>query len=121
VRAYLEDRRVTKAWRLRQVEDELGVAPATLRRLLAQYQVQRVAPTRRQRAAALAAAGPARQARAVQQRCQARLAELGFAGLEEYVQDRYFIRGWSRRRLCAELGVGYGWLDRQLDRLGLHP
>jgi hypothetical protein len=30
--------------------------------------------------------GPKQQARAVQRRCQARLAELGFAGLEEYLR-----------------------------------
>jgi hypothetical protein len=38
------------------------------------------------RAAAAAASGPKQQARAVQRRCQARLAELGFAGLEEYLR-----------------------------------
>ncbi len=119
VRAYLMDRLVTKAWTLRQVEDELGAAPATVRRLLDQHQVRRVAPTRRQRAAATAAIGPAKQAQAVQQRRQARLTELGFADLEEYVRDRYLTRGWSLRRLCAELGVGYDWLDQQLTQLGL--
>jgi deoxyribodipyrimidine photolyase-like uncharacterized protein len=120
MRAYLEDRLVTKVWTLRQVEVELGVAPATLRRLLDQHQVRRVVPTRRQRAAAAAAAGSARQARAVQQRRQARLAELGFATLEQYVQDRYIERGWPLRRLCAELGVGYEWLNQQLIQFGLH-
>ncbi len=114
-----QDRLVTKAWTLTQVEAELGAAPATLRRLLDQHQVRRMAPTRRQRAAAAAAIGPTKQARAVQQRRQARLTELGFASLEEYVQDRYLTRGWPRRRLCAELGVGYDWLDQQLTRLRL--
>jgi hypothetical protein len=79
-----------------------------------------VAPTRRQRAAADAAGGPKQQARAAQRR-QARLAELGFPGLEEYLQDRCVGRGWSVRRLGAELGVGHGWLDGQLARLGLRP
>jgi hypothetical protein len=59
------------------------------------------------------------QARAVQQRRQARLAELGFAALDEYLQDRHVGRGWSVRRLCAEPGVGHGWMDEQLTRLGL--
>jgi hypothetical protein len=59
------------------------------------------------------------QARAVRQRRQARLAELGFAALEEYLQDRHVGRGWSVRRLCAEPGVGHGWMDEQLTRLGL--
>ncbi len=115
------DRLVTKAWPLRQVEGELGAAPATLRRLLDQHQVRRVAPTRRQRIAAAAARGPVKQARAVQQRRHARLTKLGFATLEQYLQDRYLTRGWPRRRLCAELGVGYVWLDQQLTRLGLRP
>jgi len=121
LRAYLKDRLVTRAWTLKQVQGELGVAPATLRHLLDHHQVRRVTPTRRQRAAATTAIGPTTQARAVRQRRQARLDELGFATLEQYVQDRYVTRGWSRRRLCAELGVGYDWLDQQLTRLGLRP
>jgi hypothetical protein len=56
-----------------------------------------------------------------QQGCQARLAELGFTTLETYLQDRYIGRGWSVRRLGAELGVGHGWLDQQLVRFGLRP
>ena len=121
LRAYLKDRLVTRAWTLKQVQGELGVAPATLRHLLDHHQVRRVTPTRRQRAAATTAIGPTTQVRAVRQRRQARLDELGFATLEQYVQDRYVTRGWSRRRLCAELDVGYDWLDQQLTRLGLRP
>jgi hypothetical protein len=119
VRAYLVDRLVTKAWTLAAVvAAELGAARSTLRCLLDQHQVRRVALTRRQRGAATAASGPRRQARAAQRR-QARLAEFGFDGLETYLQDRSVGQGWSVRRLCAELGVGHGWLDRQLARLGL--
>jgi len=101
VRAYLLDRLVTQAWTLAQVRGELGAAPATLRRLLEEHEVRRVAPTQRQQAAAAAANGPRKQAQAVQQRRQARLAELGFEGLETYLQDRSVIRGWPVRRLCA--------------------
>jgi AraC-like DNA-binding protein len=119
VRAYLIDRVVRQAWTLEEVTTELHAAPSTLRRLLDEYQVRRVAPTRRQRAAAAAASGPTKQAQAVQQRCQARLAQLGFAGLEDYLRDRYGTRGRSVRRLCAELGVSQGWLSKQLTRLGL--
>jgi hypothetical protein len=119
VRAYLVDRLVTQAWTMAEVVAQLGAAPITLRRLLDHYGIRRVAPTRRQRAAAAAARGPKQQARAVQQHCQARLAELGFAGLDEYLWDRYVVQGWSVRRLCAELGVSHGWLDQQLTRLGL--
>jgi AraC-like DNA-binding protein len=118
VRAYLLDRLVTHAWTLAEVAAELGAARGTLRRLLDQHQVRRAAPTRRQRAAATAARGPRQQARAAQ-RHQARLAELGFAGLDDYLRDRFVGRGWPVRRLCAELGVGHGWLDQQLTRLGL--
>ena len=118
VRAYLVDRLVIQAWTLAEVVGELGVTPATVRRLLDRYQVRRVAPTPRQRAAAAAASGPHKQAQAVQRR-QARLAELGFAGLEAYLQDRHITRGWSVRRLGAELQVGHGWLIRQLTHLGL--
>jgi AraC-like DNA-binding protein len=118
VRAYLVDRLVTKAWTLAEVAAELGAARGTLRRLLDHYQVRRVAPTRRQRGAATAASGPRQQARAAQRR-QARLAELGFATLEDYLRDRHVRGGWSVRRLGAELGVGHGWLEGQLRRLGL--
>jgi hypothetical protein len=118
VRAYLLDRLAAQAWTLEEVMGELGAAPATLRRLLEEYQVRRVAPTRRQRAAA-AASGPTTQARAVRQRCQARLAELGFVELEEYLRDRSVGRAWSVRRLCAELGDSQGWLRLQLTQLGL--
>jgi AraC-like DNA-binding protein len=119
VRAYLVDRLVARAWTLEEVVGELGAGPATVRRLLDHHEVRRVAPTGRQRVAAAAASGPQEQARAVRQRCQARLAELGFAELDEYLRDRYVRRGWSVRRLRAELGVSHGWLSQQLTRLGL--
>ena len=118
VRAYLVDRLATQAWTLAEVVGELGVARATLRRLLDEHQVRRVAPTPRQRAAAAAASGPDHQVGAAQRR-RARLAELGFAGLEAYLQDRSVGRGWPVRRLGAELQVGHEWLIRQLTRLGL--
>jgi hypothetical protein len=121
VQAYLVDRLVTRAWILKEVVGELGATPATLRCLLDRYQVRRVGVTERQRAAATAAVGPAKQARAVQQRRQACLTALGFAELGDYLKDRIVRRGWPRRRLCTELGVGYDWLDQQLTRLGLRP
>jgi hypothetical protein len=68
-------------------------------------------PGWRQRAAA-AASGPTKQARAVQQRCQACLAARGFEGLEAYLRDRYV--GWGstvepgcgRRTIDARSAVG---------------
>jgi hypothetical protein len=121
VRAYLVDRLVTKAWTLAQLTAELGAAPTTVRRLLDQHGVRRVGPTPRQRAVRGRGLGPRAQAHVAQQRRQARLMELGFAGIDEYLRDRFVGRGWSVRRLCAELGVGHGWLDGQLARLGLRP
>jgi hypothetical protein len=119
VRAYLVDRLVTQAWTLAEVAGELGVVTATVRRLMDHYGIRRVAPTRRQRAIAGRGLGPRAQVRAAQQRRQARLAELGFAGIEGYLRDRYVGRGWSVRRLCDELGAGHQWIDTQLQQLGL--
>jgi hypothetical protein len=118
-RAYLVDRLVERAWSLAQVVDDLDAAPTTVWRLLDQHGVQRVGPTLRQRAVPGRGLGPQAQAHVAQQRRQARLAELGFAGIDEYLRDRFVGRGWSVRRLCAELEVGHGWLDRQLVWLGL--
>jgi hypothetical protein len=66
VRAYLADWLVTQAWTLAEVAAELGAARSTPRRLLEEHQVRRVAPTRRQRAAATAARGPTTQPRVVE-------------------------------------------------------
>jgi len=86
-------------------QGRVGAAPATLRRLLDQQQVRRVAPTRRQRAAAAAASGPNKQARAVQQRCQARLAELGFAGWRRTCK----IGLWGAAGRCGGCALNSGW------------
>jgi hypothetical protein len=83
------DRVVLQAWTLEEVMGELGAAPSTLRACWRSIRCGGWRRTQRQRTAAIAASGPTTQARAVQQRCQARLAELGFAGLEAYLQDRY--------------------------------
>jgi hypothetical protein len=96
----------------------LALPPAPYGACWQAQQARRVAPARRQRAAA-AASGATTQARAVRERCQTRPAELGFADLDEYLQDRYVAQGWSVRRRCAELGVSHGWLDQQLARLRL--
>jgi len=45
---------------------------------------------------------------------QARLAGLGFADMEEYLRVG---RGWSLRRMLAELHVGSVWLKRQMSQL----
>jgi hypothetical protein len=121
VRAYLLDRLVTQAWTLAEVARELGAASATTRRLVDHYQIRRVGPTRRQQAQAAQNPGPTRLAQVSGQRRVARLAELGFADLDSYLHDRWVRQGSSVRRMCAELKVGHGWVEKQLDRLQLRP
>ncbi len=112
VRAYLVDRLAVQACTLEEVADELGASGSTVRRLLDHGQVRRLGPTRRQCAAAAAASGPQKELRADQQRRQARLAQLGFAELEEYLRDRHVTRRWSVRRMCTELRVGHAWIGQ---------
>jgi hypothetical protein len=50
---------------------------------------------------------------------QARLAELGFADVEEYLRVRRVGQGWSLRRMLAELQVGSVWLKDQMHRLDI--
>jgi len=50
---------------------------------------------------------------------QARLAELGFADVEDYLRVRRVEQGSSLRRMLAELRVGSAWLKGQMDRLGI--
>ena len=110
-RAYLVDRLGTRAWTLEEEAAELGAADSTLRRLLAKHGVRRVAPTRRQRAAAQATSGPKQQAQTVQWLRQARLAELGFTDVDEYLKDRCGGGGAGRCGGCApSSGSGMaGW------------
>jgi hypothetical protein len=111
VRAYLVDRLVAQAWPLAQLVEDLGAAPTTVRRLLDQHGVRRVGPTRRQRAVAGRGLGPRAQAHAAQQRRQARLRELGFGGIDEYLRDRFVGRGWSVRRLASSSASAMGgWM-----------
>jgi hypothetical protein len=51
----------------------------------------------------------------------ARLAELGFADLADYLQARHVEQGFSVRRMRAELQVGRRWLVGEMGRLGLRP
>jgi len=112
VQAYLVDRLVMQAWSLTQVVDDLGAAPTTVRRLLDQHGVRRVGPTRRQRAVVGRGLGPLAQAHVAQQRRQARLRELGFAGIEGYLRDRYVGRA-GRYGDCAPNSrwVMVGWIS----------
>jgi hypothetical protein len=91
------------------VVGELSAAPVTLRRLLDQHGVRQVAPTRRQRAAAKATSGPRKQARAVRERCQARLAGVILTEPLRAVDGMVTARG---------PGLGMEWDEDAVRRYG---
>jgi hypothetical protein len=117
VRGYLVDRFATKGWTLSQIAAELGVGEYVVKRLRRALGVRRCRATRR--VAAAARRGRARQAALAAERRQARLVELGFDDLAGYLVDRVGGRGWSQRRVVAELRVGKEWLGREAAGLGL--
>jgi hypothetical protein len=119
VGAYLVDRVVDRGWLLAEVAAELAAHRVTVRRLLDCYGIRRVRRTPRERAAV--DAGRRVQSVGWQARRAARLAELGFADLAAYFKARHVERGWSVKRMRAELGVGRRWLVGELARLGLRP
>ena len=108
VRAYLLDRLVTQAWTLTQVTAELGAAPAThtasAGSLPGWAGGADPAATRRCRDRQRTR----KQSRAVRQRRQARLAELGFATLDAYLRDRYVERAGR----CGGCAPSLGWAMR---------
>jgi hypothetical protein len=53
-------------------------------------------------------------------RRQVRMRALGFVDLGAYLADRYVGRGWSLRRVRAELRVSAAWLRAELVRRGIH-
>jgi hypothetical protein len=119
VQAYLVDRVVERAWLLAEVAAELAAHRLTVRRLLDRYGIRRVRHTPGERVAS--ESGRRVQSVGWQARRAARLAELGFADLAAYLQARHLARGWSVKRMRAELGVGRRWLVGELARLGLRP
>src|SRR6266508_4558017 len=119
VQAYLVDRVVEREWLLADVAAELAAHRLTVRRLLDRHGIRRVRRTPMERAAA--DRGRRVQAVGWQARRAARLAELGFADLAAYLQQRHVAQGWSVKRMRAELGVGRRWLVGELARLGLRP
>jgi hypothetical protein len=119
VQAYLVDRVVEQAWLLAEVAAELAAHRLTVRRLLDRHGIRRARRTPDQRAAS--DAGRRVQSVSWQARRAARLAELGFADLAGYLQDRHVGQGWSVGRMRAELQVGRGWLVGELRRLELRP
>ncbi|HEY5985973.1 MAG TPA: hypothetical protein VIV12_06240 [Streptosporangiaceae bacterium] len=108
---YLTDRAITRRWPPTSIAGELGVQPATVRDRLDQHRLPRRRATRRPYQAT------ARQRACWAAKRQARLAELGFADVEDYLRVRRVEQGWSLRRMLAELRVGSAWLKDQLHWL----
>jgi hypothetical protein len=108
---YLADRAMARRWPATSIAGELGVHPGTVRDRLDQHRLPRRRATIRPYRAI------AGQRACWAARRQARLAELGFADLEEYLRVWRVGQGWSLRRLLAELQVGSAWLKDQLHRL----
>jgi hypothetical protein len=115
--AYLADRLLTRGRLLVEVTAELGTHRVTVRRLIDQHGIQRKRRTPGEQAAGKR--GRRTQAAAWQARRTERLAELGFQDLATYLQRRHVERGWSVRRMRAELRVGRCWLVAELARLGM--
>jgi hypothetical protein len=111
LQAYLADRAVTRRWPTTMIARELGVQPATVHDRLDRHGLPR------QRASVRPRRAIARQRECWAAKRQARLAGLGFAGVEEYLRVRRVGQGWSLRRMLAELQVGSAWLKDQLHRL----
>jgi hypothetical protein len=111
LRAYLADRAITRRWPTTNIAGELGVQPATVRDRLDQHGLRRPRTPRRfyraiQRQRACWAA-----------KRQSRIAELGFASVEDHLRVRRIEQGWSLRRMLAELRVGSAWLKDQMHQL----
>jgi hypothetical protein len=113
LQAYLADRAVTRRWSSTSIAGELGVHPATVRDRLDQHGLPR------QRATVRPYRAIARQTTCWEAKRQARLAELGFVGVDDYVRVRRVEQGWSLRGMLAELRVGSAWLKDQMYRLGI--
>jgi hypothetical protein len=108
---YVADRATARRWPTTSIASELGVQPATVRDRLDQHRLPRSRATRRPYRAT------ARQAACWAAKRQARLAELGFASVEEYLRVRRVEQGWSLRRMLTELQVGSACLKDQMHCL----
>jgi hypothetical protein len=122
-RGYLVDRYSRQAWTIPRLAAELGVGEHIVTRLLDGFGV-----TRERATASIAAAaerGRTREAALVAKRRRVRLATLGFADLAAYLEDRCVGKGWSLRRVRAELQVRPAWPRKEAARLGVtrrvHP
>jgi hypothetical protein len=108
---YLADRAITRRWPSTSIADELGVHQGTVRDRLDQQGLPRQRATIRPRRTIQ------RQTACWAAKRQARLTELGFADIEEYLRVRRVEQAWSLRRMLTELQVGSTWLKDQMHRL----
>lgn len=95
---------------LAQLADELDTTVHVIRRLLGQAGTHRSPrPVR-----------SARQRRhATDQRLTERTAQLGFASLQAYLDDRTTQRAWPLTQVTSELGIDRNTVRDRLDRHGL--
>jgi hypothetical protein len=93
------------------IASELGVHPGTVRDRLDQHGLPRQRSTVRPHRAIQ------RQTECWAAKRQARLAELGFGDVADYLRVRRVEQGWSLRRMLTELQVGSAWLKRQMHQL----
>jgi AraC-like DNA-binding protein len=117
LRGYLVDRYTGRAWTIPRLADELGIGESVVTRLLRTMGVTRIRATAP--VAAAAERGQAQEAVLVAERRQARLAALGFATLAAYLQDRRVDKGWSLRRMRAELKVSAVWLRKEVAQMDI--
>ena len=108
---YLTDGALTRRWPSTSIAGELGVQPGAVRDRLDRHRLPRRRATVRPRRAT----GRRRACWAAKR--QARLVELGFAGVEDDLGVRRVGQGWSLRRMLTELRVGSAWLKDQMHRL----
>jgi len=108
---YLTNRAMIRRWPSTSIASELGVQPATVRDRLDRHGLPR------QRATVRPPRAIARQTKCWAAKRQARLGELGFSDMEEYLRVRRVEQGWSLRRMLTELRVGSAWLKDQMHRL----
>jgi len=113
LQVYLTDRAMTRRWPSTSIASELRVPPATVRDRLDQHRLPRRRTTRRPYRTIQ------RQRACWSAKRQARLADLGFADVEDYLRVRRVKQGWSLRRMLAELHVAPAWLKGQMHRLGI--
>ena len=110
LKTYLEAAHVVERRSLADIARELGVSVGTIARDLSRFGIARVPLTEAR------SAGPRQWASVHAQRRAHRLRELGFATLQEYLDNRSHL-GLTQDAMAAELGVHVRTLRRLIARL----